>query len=174
MQLRQSPASLETLYVAHHGWLHGWLRRKLGNASDAADLAHDTFVRILGRRETETLREPRAYLTTVAHGLVVNHWRRLDVERAYLDTLAVTAETLAPSPETRALLIDALCELDALLNRLNPKARTAFLLAQLDGLTYVEIAAQLGVSDRMVKKYMAQAMLHCLTASLQADAWLAP
>jgi RNA polymerase sigma-70 factor (ECF subfamily) len=83
-------------------------------------------------------------------------------------------EASAPSPETRAVLFEALCELDALLDRLSPRARSAFLLAQLDGLTYREIAARLGVSERMVKKYMAQAMLHCLMSGLQPDALLAP
>lgn len=153
---------LATLYSDHHGWLQDWLRRRLGNAFDAADLAHDTFLRLL--RSLEPVREPRAYLTTIAHGLVVNHWRRQDLERAYRETLATVADTQAPSPEEGALLLEALCELDALLNQLNPKARTAFLLAQLEGYTYIEIAARLDVSERMVKKYMAQAMLHCLTA----------
>jgi RNA polymerase sigma-70 factor (ECF subfamily) len=35
------------LYTTHHGWLQGWLRKKVGNAFDAADLAQDTFVRLL-------------------------------------------------------------------------------------------------------------------------------
>ncbi|PEQ14781.1 sigma-70 family RNA polymerase sigma factor, partial [Piscirickettsia salmonis] len=152
--------AVHLLYRAHHGWLQDWLRRRLGNAFDAADLAHDTFLRVLRHRhELDALREPRAYLTTIAHGLVVNHWRRQDLERAYRDTLATVADTLAPSPEEGALLLDALCELDALLNQLNPKARAAFLLSHLEGYTYVEIAASLEVSERMVKKYMAQAML---------------
>ena len=68
------------------------------------------------------------------------------------------------SPEQLVDMLEALCELDALLNQLNPKARAAFLLAHLDGYTYLEIATRLDVSERMVKKYMAQAMLHCLTA----------
>ena len=38
---------ISTLYAGHHGWLQGWLRSRLGNAFDAADLAQDTFVRIL-------------------------------------------------------------------------------------------------------------------------------
>lgn len=154
--------NVATLYSEHHGWLQEWLRRRLGNAFDAADLAQDTFLRVL--RTLEPIREPRAYLTTIAHGLVVNHWRRQDLERAYRETLATVSDTLAPSPEEGALLLEALCELDALLNQLNPKARAAFLLAHLDGYTYLEIAARLDVSERMVKKYMAQAMLHCLTA----------
>lgn len=159
-------SDVRSLYIAHHGWLRSWLLRRLGNAFDAADLAHDTFLRVL--RNLEPVREPRAYLATIAHGLMVNHWRRQDLERAYRDTLATVADTLAPSPEEGALLLDALCELDALLNQLNPKARAAFLLAHLEGHTYLEIAERLEVSERMVKKYMAQAMLHCLTAG---QAW---
>lgn len=60
------------------------------------------------------------------------------------------------------MIVETLLEIDAMLNRLNPKARQAFLLAQIDGLTYREIATQLDVSERMVKKYMAAAMIHCL------------
>lgn len=164
--LPSSRADFPTLYGDHHGWLQEWLRRRLGNAFDAADLAHDTFVRVL--RNLEPIREPRAYLTTIAHGLLVNHWRRQDLERAYHETLATVADGLSPSPEEGALLLEALCELDALLCKLNPKARAAFLMAQLEGYTYLEIAARLEVSERMVKKYMAQAMLHCLTANAAA------
>lgn len=161
-----SPDAIVELYADHHGWLQGWLRRKLGCSHQAADLAQDTFLRVLSRIDRPALREPRAYLTTIAHGLLVNHWRRLEVERAWLDTLALQPAALAPSAEARALLLEALCELDALLDRLNPKARSAFLLAQLDGLGYGEIATRLGVSERMVKKYMAQAMLHCLQSGI--------
>jgi RNA polymerase sigma-19 factor, ECF subfamily len=46
---------VHALYSHHHGWLYGWLRRKLGDAHQAADLAHDTFVRLLSRREALAL-----------------------------------------------------------------------------------------------------------------------
>ncbi len=52
---------VQTLYSDHHGWLHTWLRGKLGNAADAADLAQDTFVRLLQRREQLQLNAPRAF-----------------------------------------------------------------------------------------------------------------
>ena len=41
------------------------------------------------------------------------------------------------------------------------KARQAFVLYYLDGLTQCEIARQLGLSDRTVRKYLIQALLHC-------------
>ena len=55
---------VHTLYRDHHAWLQHWLRRRLGNVGDAADLAHDTFARILDSRLPAVLHEPRAYLTT--------------------------------------------------------------------------------------------------------------
>ena len=39
--------SLSALYRDHHGWLAGWLRRRLGSAHDAADLSHDTYERLM-------------------------------------------------------------------------------------------------------------------------------
>lgn len=155
--------SLQQLYREHHGWLSGWLRKRLGCAENAADLAQDTFLRVLSKdRDLPTLREPRAYLSTIAHSLLVNFWRRQAIERAYLDALAAQPEHYAPSPEERELIMETLLAIDAMLLRLPGKVRQAFLWSQLDGLTYAVIATRLQVSERMVKKYMAQAMLHCL------------
>jgi RNA polymerase sigma-70 factor (ECF subfamily) len=49
-----------------------------------------------------------------------------------------------------------------MLDGLGEKAREAFLLSQLEGLTYVEIAERLGVTDRTVKRYMAAAFEQCI------------
>jgi len=167
--LRLSPSSINTaaesidaIYRAHHGWLLDWFRRRLSGAPCAADLAHDTFVRLMMTRDAQSIQKPRAFLRTLAHGVVVNHWRRQDIERAWLDALAQRPEPLAPSPEDRMLALETLCRIDAMLDQLNPKARAAFLLSQLDGMPYADIALQLSVSERMVKKYMSQAMLQCL------------
>ncbi len=150
------------LYQSHHTWLFGWLRKKLGCAHNAADLAHDTFLRVLRAPPTGQLREPRAFLTTVAHGLMVNQLRRQALERAYLDALAWLPPASCPGPESRALVIETLLEIDALLDGLPPKARQAFLLSQLEGLRYADIAERMGVSLSMVKKYMLQAVSHCM------------
>ncbi|MDO1871170.1 RNA polymerase sigma factor FecI, partial [Escherichia coli] len=53
------------------------------------------------------------------------------------------------------------------LDGLNDKTREAFLLSQLDGLTYSEIAHKLGVSISSVKKYVAKAVEHCLLFRLE-------
>ncbi len=152
------------LYVDHQGWLNGWLRRQLGCSQRAADLAQDTFVRVLSKDQgLDSIREPRAYLHIIARGLLINHWRRRQIEQAYLEAIALQPEALAPSPESQALVVETLMQVDAMLARLPEKVRRAFLQSQLHGMTYATIAIELGVSERMIKKYMAQAMLHCLT-----------
>jgi RNA polymerase sigma-70 factor (ECF subfamily) len=165
---------LNTLYADHHGWLNAWLRRKLGCAFTAEDLAQDTFLRLLVRpRALDGERDPRAYLATIAKGLVIDHWRREDIERAWLAAMMDRPETLQPSAEHQAIIIETLVEVDRILAALPDKPRAAFLLAHLHDLTYAEIGARLQVSERMVKKYMAQAMLHCLTAASSFHAALA-
>lgn len=157
---------VQNLYCEHHGWLHRWLDRKLGNTSDAADLAHDTFVRLLTRPSSTGFgAEPRALLTHIAKGLVIDRWRRQDVERAYLDTIAHLPEPEVPSPETRWLILEALYRIHAMLSEMPEKTRTAFLMSQLDGMTYAQIAEALGVSLITVKRYMRDAFLACLSVA---------
>lgn len=153
---------ISTLYSKHHGWLQGWLCKKLGNAFDAADLAQDTFTRILSARDLSAIKEPRAYLTTVAKGLVINWYQRQALERAYLDALALLPEPQAPSAEQRYIILETLHEIDAMLDALQAKVKRVFLLSQIEGLKYEEIAEQMGVSLITVKRYMKQAFLHCL------------
>ena len=58
---------------------------------DAADLAQDTFIRVLTARDAasvEPIHEPRAFLRTVAGRLLSNHLRRRSLELAWQQTLA--------------------------------------------------------------------------------------
>ncbi|WP_370661230.1 sigma-70 family RNA polymerase sigma factor [Massilia oculi] len=162
---------ITALYSEHKGWLHGWLRKKLGCAHNAADLAQDTFIRIVmafkGKDDAAAqLREPRAYLTTVATRVLSNHYRRLSLEQAYVEALRLMPEAAAPSPEDRLVILETLNEIDALLDALPHKARTVFLAAQLDGLTYNEIALEYGIAPRSVRRYMALAYERCLAPQI--------
>ena len=83
------------------------------------------------------------------------------LERAYLASLAALPEPQTPSPEERAIVLEALVAIDAMLDGMKPGVRQAFILSQLEGLTYAQIAAQLGVTVRTVNNYMLKALEHC-------------
>ncbi len=158
MSLQQEVSSL---YLDHHRWLKGWLRFKLGSAAEAADVAQDVFMRLLSRAEPIAAREPKALLSTIARRLLVEHWRRRELELAWLETLAALPPSDLPSPESRAMFLETLVAIDAILDGFKPAVRTAFLLAQLDGLTCPRIAAQLGLSLATVERYLAKALRAC-------------
>ncbi|SDV47340.1 sigma-70 family RNA polymerase sigma factor [Chitinasiproducens palmae] len=161
------PSTVESLYVDHHSWLQGWLYRRLGNLEQAADIAQDTFVRLLTTDSAPaTLEQPRAFLTTVARNLVSNLWRREKLERAYLDALAQLPEQTVLSEEQRALLFETLCQIDRLLDGLPAIVKRAFLLSQLEGRTHAEVADALGVSVPTVKRYLIKALEQCYLAEI--------
>jgi RNA polymerase sigma-70 factor (ECF subfamily) len=157
---------LGMLYTEHNGWLKGWLYRRLGCSAQAADLAQDTFIRILQTQrktnEALALQRPRAYLATVGRRLVYDYFRRQSLEQAYLDMLALMPEAFALSPQEQWQMRETLMEVDAMLDSLKPIVRSVFLLAQLEGLNYAQIARQLNIGERTVKRHMAQAFEACI------------
>lgn len=160
----QPCVDIQTLYIDHHGWLQNWLCKKLGCGSSAADLTHDTFLRLLTKKDPIEIRESRALLVTIARSVLSNHFRRQKLERAYLDVLASLPEQVVPSLEDQAILLDTLIELDRLLDGLATDVRQAFLWSQLEGLAHAEIAARLGISVTTVKRYIVKAGVQCFFA----------
>ncbi|MBO3278155.1 sigma-70 family RNA polymerase sigma factor [Pseudomonas schmalbachii] len=154
-------SAIGLLYSGHHSWLHNWLNRRLGCRESAADLAQDVFVRLLRSRQPLSLHEPRAYLSSIARGLLIDHYRRRAIEQAYLESIALLPPPEVPSEEERRLILDTLERLDQLLDRLKPRVRQAFLLAQLDGLSCPQIAERLSVSRATVERDLAKALHAC-------------
>lgn len=171
--------NIHVLYSDHHGWLQSWLRQRLGNVPDAADLAHDVFLRLILKpapRGFDNSGEARGYLRAMARGLCINLWHRREIEQAWLDTLAARPEEYAPSAERQAMVLEALHEVGLMLLELPTKAARAFLLIEACQMSQKEVANELGVSTRMVRKYLAQAMLKCmqLQARQTAEELLVP
>ena len=165
---------ITSLYQDNHGWLKNWLSAKLRCSQQAADFTQDTFVKILTLHHSNTtdlsVREPKSYLATIANRLLIDNIRKKALETAYLTALKNKAELVELSPEQQLMAIQTLQLLDAMLYDLGANVRRAFLLSQLKGMPYVDIAKELSVSVSSVKKYMAKATHSCLIFSLEQQA----
>lgn len=159
-----SGQKLHRIYAEHHGWLFGWLRRRLGDSAQAADLAQDTFLRLLlGKRPIAQIgEEPRALLTHIAKGLVIDHWRRQEVERACLEALAHLPAAVAPSAEEQLIIVETLLRVDAALSGLSAHTRQVFLLAQLEGLTLQQISDRMAMPVITVRRHIKRGLLACM------------
>lgn len=147
-----------------YGWLTASMHRLTGSRCDAEDLAASAFTELVALDDVSHIRQPRALLTTIARRLTFEFWRRRDLERAHLAELAQRPESHAPSAQDICLGDQEIARIDAALHRLGPRVREAFLLSEYDELAYADIAARLGVSASMVRKYVAQARSACFTS----------
>ena len=145
--------------------LQSFFLRRIRSKADAADLAQEVYVRMLRIGDLEAIRNPVAYLYTVANNLVKEtrsarpsagerYRHRRDLRRSeQLETL--------PAFDGDLDATQRVARLGEVLKQLRPKCRAAVELRFTQGLSYREIAMHLGVSPQMAKKYVAQALGHC-------------
>ena len=163
-----TPSSkLGFFFSDHHRWLLQHIFKRLRNRADAEDTAAEAFCQMLGARvDPDSIQQPRAYLSTIARRLIFDRHRRRQLEEAYLERLALLPEPVAPSAEEQLLLIEALVTIDQVLDGLPAVVKATFLFSQLDGMSYVDIAARLQISERTVSRYMKQALRQCYLAEV--------
>lgn len=157
---------LDSIYRAHGGWLLGWLTSHARCRTRASDLAQETFCRLMEQPGLRLYAHPRRYLATVARRLLIDDTRRRASERCFLEAFALhNGGGAQPGADRIAEAVQELAVLAELLGSLPTRVRRAFLMSRVDGLTYAEIALDLGVSSSMVKQYVARAFAHCYIAA---------
>ena len=158
LEARGQAATLDA-WDAHHGEIYAFLVDATRDASAAEDLLQDTFARLA--REARAGRTPeqvRPWLYRVAGNLVVSRARRVLSARRWFDRIGVPQhrEAVAEAPERRLLDREAFADLDGVLKRLPPDARTALLLAA-EGFTGHEIAKAIGRSEVATRTLLCRA-----------------
>ncbi|MDC9621761.1 sigma-70 family RNA polymerase sigma factor [Xenorhabdus sp. XENO-7] len=151
----------QKFYFEYHHWLCSWIRQNNVCPSHAEDLTHDIFIKLMQSADIENVRHPRAFLIMIARRTIANHYRRKKLEDNYLEYASTMAKTTTNSSEYRLVLLEQLEKIDKTLDELPKKARRAFLLTQLQGMRYKEVAKNLDVSMSSVKNYLQQAHRKC-------------
>jgi RNA polymerase sigma-70 factor (ECF subfamily) len=120
--------------------------RLTGNAADAEDLTQDTFVRVFRSLADFTPGTFEGWLHRITTNLFLDMVRRR--ARIRFDALPEDTERLpgsAPSPEQVYADTPLDPAVQAALDALSPEFRVAVVLCDIEGLTYEEIAATLGI-----------------------------
>jgi RNA polymerase sigma factor (sigma-70 family) len=150
------------LVESHGQQLRRYLLSRVRNSGDVPDIVQEVFLRMMRVPNVESLRSPEAYLFTVAQHVVQQHTLKrsaippsTDLERMLRERSPNLSYT-DPALEVHAE--QCLERLQGGLDKLSPKLRAAFLLSRRDGLTFAEIAVELGTTKHMVKKYLMKAL----------------
>lgn len=142
-----------TLFQEHRPRLFGLAYRMLGTPGDAEDVVHDAWLR-WHAQDTNDLDDPTAWLVTVTTRLALDRLRRARTEREHyvgpwLPEPLVADALEGPAAPDAALERDQTLTLSflAMLERLNPEERAAFLLYEVFDYSHAEAAGVLGIAE---------------------------
>jgi RNA polymerase sigma-70 factor, ECF subfamily len=154
----------DVVYQAHGRALHDYFLGRTADPETAADLLQETCIRLWRSLDTvhaQSAEHRRAWLFTVAHNLVVDHFRSRATAATTRNALAqrkMSGEPrVAPPAEADAASRERLRALDAAMQRLPDDLRTVLVLQVLGDRTSVEIGELLGRPPGTVRYQLAVA-----------------
>ena len=147
-------------FEQHRGRLHGIAYRMLGSRAEADDIVQEAWLR-WDRAQTAEIRSPEAWLVTATTRLCIDRLRELRAEREhYVGPWLPEPLTLDTSPaadRAAELASDLSVAFLAVLERLAPEERAAFLLHDLFDSDYGDIAQILGKSEAACRQIVSRA-----------------
>jgi RNA polymerase sigma-19 factor, ECF subfamily len=157
--------------------LRRYLLRRLGGPQDVEDLVQEVYLKLLTINPEIRVEKPLAFIFHVAALVLANHRSGAALDREVLTYIA-DQEDMEKSPAIMERVSEALSDrleeslivhqqLEQALQRIPPKHAAILLMAKRDGMTYAEIAAELGLSAHSVHKYLQEAL-----AQLRRQRWV--
>jgi RNA polymerase sigma-70 factor (ECF subfamily) len=140
----------------------GYFRRRLRDDSDVEDLVQDVFARIVTRDSTEPIANLGGYVVKIASSVIADRARRRAVRHSdshvpfdpdFHASEEIDPERVLGGKEDLNAAVAALLSLPE-------RTRTVFVLRRLEGYSYREIAAHLGISVSAVEKHLVRALQH--------------
>lgn len=155
---------LISVYLGQWKSLRNFLSRRTGSRDLADNAMQETWFRLSAMKDGTAIHDRQAFILRVASNIasdLLRKERRHTARSINDEALLLGIADSYPSPEAFAIDRDQLRQLVLALSRLAPKPRQALLMSRCDGRSHAEIADQLGVSESMVAKYLAQALRCC-------------
>jgi RNA polymerase sigma factor (sigma-70 family) len=144
--------------------LRAYLLKRFPSLPDHDDVVQETYTRLLRARENGRLTYAKAFLFTAARNVAIDMFRRRRVvthesisdvvELPVLEETPGVVETL-DHQQRLEVLIEAV-------SALPERCRQVMMLRHLDGLSYKEIAGELGISPETVKVHMVKGVRDCV------------
>lgn len=139
-----------------------FFQRRVRDRSEAEDLTHEVFVRLLRRGNIAALQDSRGYLFETAASVLTDRARKRRSRHSDgHESFDPAVHGNADFPSDHVLIgEETLTRASRALLELPERARAIFVLRRLEGLRYQDIAQRLGISLSLVEKQMARAVAH--------------
>ena len=145
------------LFLSHRAGLIDYATPLVGCRERAEDVVQDAWLRFAGADES-AVRQPAAYLYRIVRNLALDWSRRRTAETGCLQADA-DRSWVADSAEAELVGDQAVAAVTGALRELPPRAKTAFELYRIEGLTQQQIADRLGVSVATTHRLLRAALM---------------
>lgn len=149
---------------SHGRQLRRFLAARMRQAADVPDLVQEIFLRLLRIKDPGAIRNPQAYLYTVASHVLQQYTLERSAAPESMDPYEVASRLQSEpvrDPAHELEIEEQIEKFARALEQLSPRSYATLILYRCDGLSLDEIAARLGVSRPMVRKYLARAIAFC-------------
>lgn len=153
--------ALSQLFEQHNRTLVNFLVARLGNESEAKEVAQEAYVRLLQLHEPGAVSFLRAYLFRVAANIALDRIRRRAVSERFDDTYADEDLTTTLGPDRAVQATQSLAVVRQALLELPARHRRAFLLQRFEDKNTTEIGRLLGIKERQARYYISHAVTYC-------------
>lgn len=158
-------ARLGVLHESYGRHVLRYCRRHTGSDVEADDAFQVTFVQAMRALRGGALpHHELAWLLAIARNVCREQWRSHQRRPHLVDDLDTLPDSRRPSDTDRSIVLD----FDTALAQLSERHRTAILLREWRGLSYAEIAAQMGATEPAVETMLVRARRE-LAAALEDD-----
>lgn len=164
--LNEPNVDLCAVFVEHRPQLQRAAFKILGNAERAQDVVQDAYCKVVEAANVFEVKQPLAYLFQIVRNLAIDAHRRAALEARFFvgEKEGLDVPERSGTPETISITRQDLSIVAKALAELPERARRAFELHRLGGLTQRDIAEKLGVSTTLVNFMIRDAMAHCAAA----------
>ncbi|MBL8267811.1 MAG: RNA polymerase sigma factor [Steroidobacter sp.] len=152
---------MRRLFEEHNRSLVSFLTARLNSVSEARDVAQEAYARLMQLERPGAVSFLRAYLFRIAANLAVDRIRQRKVRTEGTPQEFFEGLLSRPSPERVLLGEQQVKIIAAALEELPEKCRQAFALHCFGDRDVRDIARQMGLTERMVQKYLARGLEHC-------------
>lgn len=147
----------------HEPLLRAYLQKQFPTLSDVDDVVQESHLRLLKAREYSAIASVKSYLFMIARNVAIDltrKSRRVDpVPVSELPSWRIIEES-ADAAEAASLRQEVLLAAQAI-DTLPPRCREIVALRGVQGFSYEEIAARLGISEQTVRVQMARGLRKC-------------
>jgi RNA polymerase sigma-70 factor, ECF subfamily len=147
------------LFSLYHARVYNLARKFLSLKEDAEEVLQTVFIAIWeNRQQIDEERSFASYILTITKHWVFNTIRKSVYRQGYLDYLVRKGDPLDFVTEDEIQFNDLNTLIQKLISKLPPKRREIFILSRIDGLSYKDIAGQLGITESTVNTQLSKAI----------------